>query len=83
MTAGALSWFYSKHTDFKFVRQSGNSTYSMSFINSIKEEVFQQDNTHPYTSVVTQRALQSVDMLLCPASSTDLSPIEQVWNIIG
>ncbi|GBN42264.1 Transposable element Tc1 transposase, partial [Araneus ventricosus] len=53
------------------------------FMNSIQVGVFQQDNDRPNTAVVTQHALQSVDMLPWPARSPNLSPIEHVWNIIG
>ncbi|GFV62897.1 uncharacterized protein TNCV_472391 [Trichonephila clavipes] len=40
-------------------------------------------NALPHTSVVTQSALQSVDMLPWLARSPDLSPIENVWDIFG
>ncbi|GBM90044.1 hypothetical protein AVEN_50666-1 [Araneus ventricosus] len=49
-------------------------------MNSIQGGVFQQDNTRPHTAVVTQHALQSVDMLPWPARLPDLSPIEHVWD---
>ncbi|GBL94676.1 Transposable element Tc1 transposase [Araneus ventricosus] len=53
------------------------------FMNSIQEGVFQHDNARRHTAVVTQHALQNIDMLPWPARSTYLSPIEQVWDIIG
>ncbi|GFT70197.1 uncharacterized protein TNCV_3456581 [Trichonephila clavipes] len=49
------------------------------FINSNQEGVFEQDNAHP----VTQRAVQSVDMLLWNARSPDLPPNDHLWDIIG
>ncbi|GFW70221.1 transposable element Tc1 transposase [Trichonephila clavipes] len=53
------------------------------FMNSTQGGVFQQDNVRLHTTAVTQRALQSVDMLHWPARSPYLSPIERVWDIIG
>ncbi|GBM82199.1 hypothetical protein AVEN_179510-1 [Araneus ventricosus] len=44
----------------------------MPFMNIIQGGVLQQDNALPYTAVVTQHALQSVDMLPWPARSPDL-----------
>ncbi|GBM38420.1 hypothetical protein AVEN_260805-1 [Araneus ventricosus] len=55
----------------------------MPFMNSIQGGVFKHVNAHPHTAVVTQHALQSVDMLPWPARSPALSPIEHVWDIIG
>ncbi|GBO21440.1 hypothetical protein AVEN_162579-1 [Araneus ventricosus] len=56
--------------------------FVLPFMNSIQGCVFQQDNVCPHTAVVTQHALQSVDMLPWPARSPDLSPIKHVWDII-
>ncbi|GBO00403.1 hypothetical protein AVEN_36726-1 [Araneus ventricosus] len=53
------------------------------FINSIQGGVFQHVNARPHTAVVTQHALQSVDMLPWSARSPDLSPMKHVWDIIG
>ncbi|GBM98160.1 hypothetical protein AVEN_59789-1 [Araneus ventricosus] len=53
------------------------------FMNNFQGGVFQQDNARPHTAVVTQHALQSVDMLPWSARSLDLSPIDHVWDIIG
>ncbi|GBN08610.1 hypothetical protein AVEN_238085-1 [Araneus ventricosus] len=51
-------------------------------MNSIQGGGFQLDNSRPHTAVVTQHALQSVDMLPWPARSPDISPNEHVWDII-
>ncbi|GBN16493.1 hypothetical protein AVEN_6692-1 [Araneus ventricosus] len=69
---------YPTHPDCKFVRQSGDSTCMLPFMNSNQGSAFQQD-----TAVVTQHALQSVDMLPWPARSPYLSPFQHVWDIIG
>ncbi|GFY27339.1 uncharacterized protein TNCV_2069591 [Trichonephila clavipes] len=55
----------------------------LQFINSIQWGVFQQDNARPPTTVVTQRVVQSVDMLPWLARSPDLAPIEPVFYING
>ncbi|GFS63629.1 e3 ubiquitin-protein ligase NEDD4 [Trichonephila clavipes] len=65
-----------KKTDCKFVHQSGNSTYST----AIQGDIFQQDDARPHSAVVTERVIESVDMLLWPAKSPDLSPIEHTLN---
>ena len=48
------------------------------FMNSIQREVFQQKSAQPHTALVTQGALQCVDMLPWSAKSPDLSSIEHV-----
>ncbi|GBM00064.1 hypothetical protein AVEN_214131-1 [Araneus ventricosus] len=53
------------------------------FMNRIQGGVFQQDNARPHIAVVTQHALQSVDMLPWPPRSPDLSPIGHVCDVIG
>ncbi|GBL97075.1 hypothetical protein AVEN_254117-1 [Araneus ventricosus] len=48
------------------------------FMNNIQGGVFQQDNARPHTSVVTQHALQSADMLPWPARSPGTSDGRQL-----
>ena len=47
--------------------------------------VFQQDNAHPHTALITTDLLQrnNVQMLDWPVRSPNLSPIEHVWDILG
>ncbi|GFU10392.1 transposable element Tc1 transposase [Trichonephila clavipes] len=70
------SWLSQTH----FARQSGNEiqTIVFPFMNSIQGGVFQQDNGRPHTTVVTQRAVQSVNKLPSPTRSPVLSPIEHM-----
>ncbi|GFS86833.1 transposable element Tc1 transposase [Trichonephila clavipes] len=58
-------------------------TRELPFMYSIQGAAFQQDNTPLHTTIVTQCALQRVDMLSWPSRLRDLSPIEHVWDIIG
>ncbi|UYV82585.1 hypothetical protein LAZ67_22000050 [Cordylochernes scorpioides] len=44
---------------------------------------FQQDNARPHTARVTMDCLQSCRTLPWPARSTDLSPIEHIWDVMG
>ncbi|GFX49940.1 uncharacterized protein TNCV_1031901 [Trichonephila clavipes] len=53
----------------------------LTFMNSTHGLIFQQDNRLRHTVVVVQRALQSVEKLLWPARSSDLSPIKHVKDI--
>ncbi|GFU21450.1 uncharacterized protein TNCV_447051 [Trichonephila clavipes] len=52
-------------------------------MNNIQWEVFQQNNAPPHTAVVTQHALQPVDMFPWPTRSPELYPIKNLLVIIG
>ena len=46
--------------------------------------IFQQDNARPHTARLTTQYLQAnnVDVMEWPSKSLDLSPIEQVWDLL-
>ena len=44
--------------------------------------IFQQDTASPHVAAATQRALRGVQQLPWPTRFPDLSPIEQVWDIM-
>ncbi|GFV10365.1 transposable element Tcb2 transposase [Trichonephila clavipes] len=45
--------------------------------------IYQQDNARPHTARLFQQCLQGYDVLPWPARSSDLSPIEHVWDALG
>ncbi|GBM11594.1 hypothetical protein AVEN_180144-1 [Araneus ventricosus] len=50
------------------------------FLNGLPGAIFQQDNARPHTARVAQDFLRHVQILPWPARSSDLSPIEHVWD---
>ncbi|GFW23485.1 transposable element Tcb2 transposase [Trichonephila clavipes] len=50
------------------------------FLNGLPEAIFQQDNALPHTGRVAQDFLRSFQTLPWPARSSDLSPVEPVWD---
>ncbi|UYV65822.1 hypothetical protein LAZ67_3005564 [Cordylochernes scorpioides] len=56
---------------------------TLPYLQGVPNALYQQDNARPHTARISQQALQDVQMLPWPPYSTDLSPIEHVWDIIG
>ena len=54
----------------------------LSFLRQECDVVFQQDNACPHTATAMQHALHGVQHLPWPARSSDLSPIEHVWDMM-
>ncbi|GFX93608.1 transposable element Tcb1 transposase [Trichonephila clavipes] len=45
--------------------------------------IFQQANARPHTTRLSQDCLRTITTLPWPARSTDLSPIEHIWDHLG
>ncbi|UYV61733.1 Transposase [Cordylochernes scorpioides] len=56
---------------------------TLPYLQGVPNALYQQDNARPHTARISQQALQDVQMLPWPPHSSDLSPIEHVWDIIG
>ena len=54
------------------------------YVNANPNAIFQQDNARPHTARLTTQYLQAnnVDVFEWPSKSPDLSPIEQVWDLL-
>ncbi|GFV81488.1 uncharacterized protein TNCV_52121 [Trichonephila clavipes] len=50
------------------------------FLNGLPGAIFQQDNAHPHTARVAQDSLRHFQTLPSSARSSDLSPVEHVWD---
>ncbi|GFY18490.1 transposable element Tcb2 transposase [Trichonephila clavipes] len=50
------------------------------FLNGLTGAIFQQDNAHPHTATVAQDFLRHFQTLPWLARSSDLSPVERVWD---
>ncbi|GFW47774.1 transposable element Tcb1 transposase [Trichonephila clavipes] len=55
----------------------------LSLIQWLSEAIFQQDNAQPHTVRLSQDCLRTVTDLPWPARSSDLSPIEHIWDHLG
>ena len=52
------------------------------FVRQEGDVPFQQDNARPHTSAATQRALLRVQQQPWPARTSDISPIEHIWDML-
>ena len=54
------------------------------YVNANPNAIFQQDNARPHTARLTTQYLQAnnVDVMEWPLKFPDLSPIEQVWDLL-
>ncbi|GFW14849.1 transposable element Tcb2 transposase [Trichonephila clavipes] len=50
------------------------------FLNALPGAIFQQDNARPHTASIAQDFLRHFQTLPLPARSTNLSPVEPVWD---
>ncbi|GFX21812.1 transposable element Tcb2 transposase [Trichonephila clavipes] len=55
------------------------------FLQSIPGAIFQQDNARPHVAKTVGDfcSTQQMELLLWPAYSPDMSPIEHVWDLVG
>ncbi|GFT26466.1 transposable element Tcb2 transposase [Trichonephila clavipes] len=55
------------------------------FFQGIPRAIFQQDNARPHVAKTVRDfcSAQHMQLLPWPANSTDMSPIEHVWDLIG
>lgn len=66
-------------------RDEGLRYFVLSFLRQHQETVFQNDNARLHTARLTTDFLNchNVDFFPCPYRLSDLSPIEQLWDILG
>ncbi|GFX38211.1 transposable element Tc1 transposase [Trichonephila clavipes] len=92
MAWGAISC----HERFNLLRIEGNLNSNryvrevlqykvIPFLQDIPEAIFQQDNACPYVAKTLQDfcTAQHMQLLLWPAYSPVMSPIEHVWDLVG
>ena len=81
---------YNSLSDLVFLQSKVNSAhYIAQVVNPVllpflRQEVkvlFQQDKARPNTAAAIQRTLRSVQQLSWPARTSDLFPIEHIWDM--
>ncbi|GFU89455.1 transposable element Tcb2 transposase [Trichonephila clavipes] len=57
--------------------------YVLLLMQRLPGAIFPQDTARPHTARVSQECLCTVTTLPCPSRSSDLSPIEYIWDHLG
>ncbi|GFU02686.1 transposable element Tcb1 transposase [Trichonephila clavipes] len=55
------------------------------YLQGLTTAIFQQDNARPHVTRIVQRFFvdHQIELLLWPARSPDLSPIENMWSMVA
>ncbi|GFT07438.1 transposable element Tcb1 transposase [Trichonephila clavipes] len=71
-----------RHTYSTVVRRRYSENCFASVPFAVPWPYLQRDNARPHTARVAMNCLTACKTLPCPASSSDLSPIEHVWDML-
>ena len=94
-TPGIMVWggiLYGSRTPLVFIPGTLNSVRYVNdvmipvvqpFIEQHPGTIFQQDNATPHVARVSMECLSNIETLPWPARSPDLSPIENIWDMMG
>ncbi|GFY14928.1 transposable element Tcb1 transposase [Trichonephila clavipes] len=60
-------------------------TVVLPYLQGLATTIFQQDNERPHVARIVQRSFDTpqIELLPRPASSSDLSPIDNMWSMVA